>query len=112
LLSAGTSVTNARALWAPASTLVRLGPGERATVTAAVSVTAPIDAPAFRVSSPGAVAIDPSSLPARLEPGQSYPLRLLVTMPGTTARAATVQVLRPGGQAVGGSLVIRLAPKG
>ena len=72
-LSAGTSVTTTRALWAPASTLLRLAPGERATIAASVSVTAPVDAPAFRVSSPGAVTIDPSLAAGAARAGPALP---------------------------------------
>jgi hypothetical protein len=56
------------------------------------------------------VTIDPSSLPARLDPGQSYTIRLNATMPGTVAEYSLVYLLKPGSGTEMESLTVWLRP--
>jgi hypothetical protein len=87
-----------RATWQTRPLTATLAPGQSTQLNAVLSVTSPVDQPAFLVQSrSGSVSVDPSSLPARLDPGQSYTIRLNATMPGTVAQYSIVALVKPGG---------------
>lgn len=104
-----------RVAWSPARLSVPLSPGESTIVTSSFEVTSSPGAASFRVFSRGTLSLDPSSLPETIEPGRSYTLRFIATMPsgsaGLVTQTSVVQMFPEGRTSVGDSLYIRLVPR-
>jgi hypothetical protein len=87
-----------RVTWQTRPLYATLTAGQTTQLNAVLSVTQAVDLPSFRVDTQNnAVTVDLASLPARLEVGQSYTIRLNATMPGTVKTVALVYLLSPDG---------------
>jgi hypothetical protein len=103
-----------RISWQPLVMQQLLAPGSSVDVEASVEATGTIDQPTFHVfGRPGAVEIDPSSLPSRLEPGQPHVLRMRLTLPSDrVSRAENLTVgVRLDGATIDQMLIVRLRPQ-
>jgi hypothetical protein len=97
--------------WTTQGLTATLADGQTTTLDATLIVRRDVDAPAFHVFSRySAVTIDPASLPARLVAGQSYTIRLNVTMAGTVQTYATINLLDETGRTVMDYQHVRLIP--
>ncbi|HEY3108088.1 MAG TPA: hypothetical protein VGL23_05010 [Chloroflexota bacterium] len=99
--------------WSPATLGQAIIPGGSVEATATFEVTQPVGAARFRAYSRAGVVqiLNPETLPSSLEPGQTYSLRLRLTMPDRISAAgesATILV-RDGDRSIGDPLNIRLA---
>jgi hypothetical protein len=102
----------ARMTWDPDAVNMTIRRGT--TLTASVTLTSnrAVDSPTFRIiGQRGAVTLDPTSRPDRLEAGQAYTLRFIlrVLTDQTNVSTSTVAV-RSGGRSLGQILVVRLRP--
>jgi hypothetical protein len=102
----------ARVSWTPGTLSQTIVPGGSVEAIATFEVTQPIAAPQLRAfSRAGAVQIlSPGALPASLQPGQTYSLHLMLTMPDrvTPAGETATILLRDGDRSVGDPLYVRL----
>jgi hypothetical protein len=100
----------ARVTWTSRAVQLALAAGQRGSVEVQLAVDRPIESATLRALSRGWLAVEPGSLPSRLEPGRLYNVRLTATMPGTTGQTGAVELRSAGGRAVEGRLIVRLVP--
>jgi hypothetical protein len=92
---------------------VLLSPGQVGTLEATVRVSRALEMPRLRVDThDGELQIDPSSLPARMEPDRTYTIRFLTRRApkDLSQRTAQVWLLREDGRTALESLIVVLDP--
>ncbi|MBM4419868.1 MAG: hypothetical protein FJ033_16415 [Chloroflexi bacterium] len=103
----------ARINWANRLVTRTLAEGEAIEVFVDFAATQPIAGPQVTLSAAAGIVVDPASIPARIEPGRPYTLRLVLSgVPGQrAARTGVIQIAPTGGRGLDERLIVRLVPR-
>lgn len=109
----GKTAGKVQVTWNPGTITQALSQGTSVVLSATFEVSAAVQSPKFNAyARDGSILLDPSSLPDKLEPGQTYTLRFTASMPNgrpVAAQNATIMI-RDNGKALGDGLTVRIIP--